>query len=51
MKVIEALTEQTSCIEKAVLKKARLREEFKLLLTVWGIGPILYILVGEGQLW
>lgn len=41
IKVIEALTEQTRCIEKAVLKKARLREEFKLLLTVWGIGPIL----------
>jgi hypothetical protein len=39
--VIEALTEQTRCIEKAVLKKARLRDEFKLLLTVWGIGPIL----------
>ncbi len=41
IKVIEALTEQTRCLEKAVLKKARLREEFKLLLTVWGIGEIL----------
>lgn len=33
-KVIEALTEQILCLEKAVLKKARLRDEFKLLLTV-----------------
>jgi transposase len=41
IKVIEALTEQTRCLEKAVLKKARLREEFELLLTVWGIGQIL----------
>jgi transposase len=41
VKVIEALTEQTRCLEKAVLKKARLRDEFKLLLTVWGIGNIL----------
>ena len=41
LKVIDALTEQTRCLERAVLKKARLREEFKLLLTVWGIGEIL----------
>lgn len=41
VKVIEALTEQTRCLEKAVLKKARLRPEFELLLTVWGIGQIL----------
>jgi transposase len=41
LKVIEALTEQTRCLEKAVLKKARLKEEFQLLLTVWGIGEIL----------
>jgi transposase len=41
MNVIRTLTEQTRALEKAVLKKARLREEFKLLLTVWGIGEIL----------
>lgn len=41
VKIIEALTEQTRCLEKAVLKKARLRPEFELLLTVWGIGQIL----------
>lgn len=41
IKVIEALTEQIRCLEKAVLKKARLRDDFKLLLTVWGIGDIL----------
>jgi transposase len=45
IKVIDALTEQTRCIEKAVLKKARLREEFKLLLTVWGVGPILSLTI------
>jgi transposase len=41
MKVIEALTEQTRLLERAVLRKARLRDEFKLLLSVWGIGEIL----------
>lgn len=41
IKVIETLTAQTKLLERAVLKKARLREEFKLLLTVWGIGEIL----------
>jgi transposase len=41
VKVIEALTEQTRCLEKAVLKKARLRPEFELVRTVWGIGEIL----------
>ncbi len=39
--VIDALTEQTSLLEKAVLKKARLRGEWELLLTVWGVGKIL----------
>lgn len=39
--VIATLTKQTSVLEKAVLRKARLREEWKLLLTVWGIGEIL----------
>lgn len=41
LKVIEVLSEQTRALEKAVLKKARLRDEFKLVLTVWGIGEIL----------
>jgi len=39
--VIDALTEQMRLIERTVLAKARLRPEFKLLLTVWGIGEIL----------
>lgn len=41
IKVIETLTEQTRRLEKTVLKKAKLRDEFKVLLTVWGIGEIL----------
>jgi hypothetical protein len=41
IKVIDTLTEQTRLLERAVLAKARLRPEFKLLLTVWGIGEIL----------
>jgi len=40
-KIIEACTEQIKRLERAVLAKARLREEFKLLLTVWGIGEVL----------
>ena len=39
--VIDALTRQTNILEKAVLKKARLRREWELLLTVWGVGKIL----------
>jgi len=41
LNVIDTLTKQTSVLEKAVLKKARLRKEWKPLLTVWGIGEIL----------
>lgn len=41
MNVIHVLTEQIQCLERAVLKKARLRAEFEPLRTVWGIGPIL----------
>jgi transposase len=41
IRVIDTLTEQTRLIERTVLAKARLRPEFKLLLTVWGIGEIL----------
>ena len=39
--VIEALTNQTAILEKAVLKKARLRSDWELILTVWGVGKIL----------
>jgi transposase len=45
VKVIETLTEQTKRLEKAVLKKAKLRDEFQLLLTVWGIGEILALTI------
>ena len=41
MTVIETLTAQTTLLEKTVLKKARLRPEWELLLTVWGVGKIL----------
>jgi len=41
MEVIDTLSAQTRVLERAVLKKARLRNEFKLLLSVWGIGEIL----------
>jgi hypothetical protein len=43
--VIEALTEQTLVLERAVLKKARLRDEFEPLLSVWGIGKILALTI------
>jgi len=39
--VIDALTKQIGLLEKAVLQKARLRSEWELLLTVWGVGKIL----------
>jgi transposase len=39
--VIDALTTQIKRLERAVLKKARLRDEFELVRTVWGIGEIL----------
>lgn len=45
VKVIEILTEQARTIERAVLKKAKLREEYKQLLTVWGIGEILALTI------
>ena len=45
IEVIDTLTEQTRCIERAVLKKARLRDEFALLLSVWGIGQILALTI------
>ena len=39
--VIQCLSAQIKMLEKTVLTRARLREEFKRLLTVSGIGPIL----------
>ena len=39
--VIETLTEQVHLLENAVLKKARLRSEWELIETVWGVGRIL----------
>lgn len=39
--VIQTLTEQTKLLEKAVLRRARLRPEWEVLLTVWGVGQIL----------
>lgn len=43
--VIDALTEQVQCLERAVLKKARLRSEFEQVRTVWGIGSILGLVI------
>lgn len=43
--VIETLTHQINILEKAVLKKARLRREWELLLTVWGVGKILSLTI------
>jgi transposase len=39
--VMDALDEQIKLLERRVLKKARLRKEFELVQTIWGIGPIL----------
>jgi transposase len=41
LEVIKTLDEQIAAIEKTVKGRARLRPEFELLKTVWGIGPIL----------
>lgn len=41
VKIVEALDQQIRMLEKVVLKKARLRPEWELLLTVWGVGNIL----------
>jgi transposase len=43
--VIQTLNEQISTIEKEVLKRIRLKKEFKKLLSVWGIGDILGITI------
>jgi transposase len=42
---VDALTEQITKIERHVLKRAKLREEFKPLLSVWGIGKVLALTV------
>jgi hypothetical protein len=42
---IRVVSEQIAAIEKVVLKRARLREEFGLLKTVWGIGPVLVLTI------
>lgn len=42
---IEAMTEQIEVIEKQVLPQARLRDEFRKLMTVWGIGKILALTI------
>lgn len=45
MNVIRALTEQINVLERTVLKKAKLREEFEPLRTVWGIGEVLSLTI------
>jgi transposase len=45
MNVIDAITEQIDSLERHILKKARLRKEFELLQTVWGIGKILALTI------
>lgn len=42
---ITVLDEQITTIEKVVLQRARLREEFGLLQTVWGIGKVLALTI------
>jgi transposase len=43
--VMNALTEQIKSLEKAVLRRAKLRPEFEMLRTVWGIGEILALTI------
>ena len=43
--IIDALTGQIQRLERAVLRKARLRPEFALLLSIWGIGRILALTI------
>ncbi len=42
---VKVLTAQIKMVEKEVLKRARLRDEFALLMTVWGIGKILALTI------
>jgi transposase len=43
--VIKSLAQEISKIEKTVKAKAKLRSEYKLLKTVWGVGPILALTI------
>lgn len=43
--VMNALTEQIKSLEKAVLRRAKLRPEWEMLRTVWGIGEILSLTI------
>lgn len=45
LKPMQVLDEQIHTIEKVVVKRARLREEFGLLQTVWGIGKVLALTI------
>jgi transposase len=45
LKPMQALSEQIRAIEKTVMSRAKLREEFTLLQTVWGIGPVLALTI------
>ncbi len=43
--VMNALTEQIKSLEKSVLRRAKLRPEWEMLKTVWGIGDILSLTI------
>lgn len=43
--VMNAITEQIKSLEKAVLRRAKLRPEWEMLRTVWGIGEILSLTI------
>lgn len=45
MRITNALTEQIAIIEAQVMKKARLKKEYQLLKTIWGIGEILALAI------
>lgn len=45
LKPIEVLDEQITTLEKVVVQRAKLREEFGLLQTVWGIGKVLALTI------
>jgi transposase len=45
LECVQVLGEQAAAIEKWLLPRARLREEFRLLETVWGVGRILALTI------
>lgn len=45
LKVIAVITEQINVIEARVMKKARLKKEYAVLQTIWGIGEILALTI------